>query len=720
MNDLKSSHILLIGESPKPEVGLLEILKSQGRPFIYASSGRESIALLLEYDIFLIIIDINFDSSLGIETALLIRSSDRFKQTPILFLFDINPDPEWQWTPLDLSGPVDYMIKPLNRLIMNHKINLFEGITKKKHTDDALKQSKKELEKANEELFRLTEDLEEAISHANKMAVEAEIATITKSGFLASMSHEIRTPLNAVVGFTDLMMDTGLSPEQKEYIDAIRSASNTFLELINDILDFSKIEAEMVSLENIPFSPEIIIDDVLNTLGMRSYEKNIELAYRIDPDVPQQVCGDPVRLKQILVNLVGNAIKFTSQGGIILKVNRESAPGSECCLHFSISDSGIGIPESKWDKLFQPFSQAAHSTTREFGGTGLGLAISKRLVELMRGRIWIESPNPESMENPGTIFHVRAVFEKSSDLTEDKATAGFDTLKGKRLLVFETNPQILSLMCDTLKDYKMVPVPVQSPGAIVEQIIREKKAGQSISHILLDASLPDTELRDLIGTLRHLKDFHGKIILILKPRINTNTYDFSKDPSIDAWIRKPIKRSVLLGKLADMSEKVEPEKQVDPGPDESQTPSSTLRILLVEDNKINQKVAIKMLNRMGHVALLAENGKQAIDIMDQEEKIDLILMDGQMPVMDGFQATEIIRRRETSSQNGRHIPIIALTANAMKGDRVRYIEAGMDDYIAKPVKTAELEDVIKRVMTKKKEGALVDLSHDIDKDIPEF
>lgn len=476
----------------------------------------------------------------------------------------------------------------------------------------------------------------------------------------------------------------------------------------------------MVSLENITFSPETIIDDVINTLSVRAYEKNLECAYKISPNVPNHIVGDPIRLKQILVNLMGNAIKFTSHGQIILRVNRETAPDSECCLHFSISDSGIGIPESKWNKLFQPFSQASYSTTREFGGTGLGLAISKRLVELMRGRIWIQSPNPESGDHPGAIFHVRAVFGMIKPLLSEKIPETYEILKGKHILVFEKNTTILNILCDTLGDYHMRPVPIEDSGFILQKIIRDHQAGVSFSHILLDADIPVTDLKDLVKSIRELKEFNGKIILMVKPcKGMINSHDFSNDPVIDSWLRKPMKRSTLLSKLSQLPEGPEPEKcdVISHGED---LPKHLFRILLVEDNKINQKVTSKMLSRIGHTVLIADNGLAAVEIMEKEEHFDLILMDGQMPVMDGFKATEIIRRREKSNQGDKRIPIIALTANAMKGDRLRYINAGMDDYIAKPVKSIDLSTVINRVMSKKNDGNLSEHQHESDSDISDF
>jgi signal transduction histidine kinase/ActR/RegA family two-component response regulator len=722
MNETERCHILLIGEPPRPDEQIMDILADQGRSVIYAESGQKAIEFLLEYDISIILIDITGRSSKGIEQARTIRSSERFKPIPIVFLLDRNPAPQWSW-PDPPTGPIDIIIKPLNRFIVNHKLSLLQTITRKSRSERDLITAKKQLEQANAELQRLTEDLEAAITKANKMAVDAEIATISKSSFLASMSHEIRTPLNAVVGFSDLMSETDLNPDQQEYMDAIRSASNIFLELLNDILDFSKIEADMIHLETIPFRPEAVVDDVMGTLAVKAYEKKLELATVIADDVPEKVCGDPVRLKQIIMNLVGNAIKFTPEGEIIIRVKLapEQAGNATCGLHISVADSGIGIPEAQQGKLFQPFCQAAHSTTREFGGTGLGLAISKRLVELMQGSIWIQSPNPESRHLPGTIFHVRALF-KPADVVIDKNKKKWSVPNpnaGYRALVFHRNQAILKVLSHILGSTCKAVLTTDDPDEIVGVLTRERDADQAVTHVFLDDSDGASFVMNLSDMLREKAGYDGRIIIMARPIRNQSLSAQIEASPVDIWLRKPIRRSMILSVFESNRAEAPTQTGTEPRGPDLLVPPASLNILLVEDNIINQKVTQKMLGRLGHRVTIADNGKKAIDLIHLGQDFDLVLMDGQMPVMDGFHATEVIRRREVEDHKDR-LPIIALTANAMKGDRERYIRAGMDDYIAKPVKIASLSKVIGRVIQRKKEGALTGQTLRSHGDVPVF
>ncbi|GAB6094905.1 hypothetical protein JCM14469_11570 [Desulfatiferula olefinivorans] len=705
MTEKEPCHILLIGEPSTPDERITDILADEGRTVIHAQSGLEAIEILLEYDISIIVINITGRSSQGILQARTIRSSERFKPIPIVFLLDRNPAPQWSW-PDPPTGPIDIMIKPLNRFIVNHKLSLLQAIVGKSRSERELIEAKKQLEHANAELQRLTEDLETAISKANKMAVDAEIATISKSSFLASMSHEIRTPLNAVVGFSDLMAETDLNPEQKEYMDAIRSASKIFLELLNDILDFSKIEADMIQLESIPFSPEAVVDDVLGTLAIKAFAKNIELAALIDDDVPKTVLGDPVRLKQVIMNLVGNAIKFTPEGEIVVRVEFASEPTDESVfgLHLSVADSGIGIPEAQQGKLFQPFSQAAHSTTREFGGTGLGLAISKRLVELMQGSIWIQSPNPESHRLPGTVFHVRALFKPAPADKKKQAARSAPSPDG-RVLVFHRSRAILSVLSRMLDSASLSVLTVDTPEAIADTLVRERESGRDVTHVFIDDSDGVSAALNLRDILREKAAYEGRIIIMTRPVRNHSIDGLIDESLMDIRVRKPIRPSVIFPVFSTDKGNDNPEPDRTHRNPDPEAICEPLNILLVEDNIINQKVTEKMLGRLGHQVTIADNGKKAVDLIDQGQRFDLVLMDGQMPVMDGVHATEVIRRRE-ADRGGDRIPIIALTANAMKGDRDRYIHAGMDDYIAKPVKITSLSKVIGRVIQRKKEGSL--------------
>jgi len=853
MSSKTTSHILLFRQE-----GIDDFIRddSFGNPqmvFHLADTASRAIALLFEFNIIAIIMDVDnktqdyFQSA--VRTAGLIRTSERLKQIPIVFLLDNAPHPDLQFNKPG-EGPVDYILKPVNKNILTNKLGLFadldtlkrsninqppvhnpyhqffengpaaflmldkqgyildlntyfikyiakpghdkldyigkhifshtdiihskildmyksilagkqisstdilvsrksigldkyysvsgspllnngeidgiiivyEDISERIEAENDLSRSKNELEKANVELQRMTEDLEKAISKANKMAVEAEIATISKSGFLASMSHEIRTPLNAVVGFTDLMLSTNLTDEQKEYIESIHDSSQTFLGLINDILDFSKIEADRVELENIPFNLELIMDEVLNTTGIRAYEKHIEIAQSINPDVPRHLNGDPIRLKQILINLIGNAVKFTAIGHILIRASLVSSTSTQSVLRFSVSDTGIGIPPNKVERIFQPFSQASGSTTREFGGTGLGLAISKKLAKLMKGSIHVESPNPESHNTPGTIFHVELTF---GILDENQLNPNIvqNPLKEKRTAVLSGDPILLNFYLQIFQDNGMIPVPINAPTQIPEFLSYENSSNGFFHIILIDDTVPLAVIKTTLGLISDNKEFKRKIVLMISPfsKIDQEQFSSYSDCASDVYlIKKPFKLIQLSKLFSDsLIHSSESTTLVTDG-EALPTIDSKLNVLLVEDNNINQKVATKMLKKMGHTVTVANNGKEAIDLLQGNGGFDLILMDGQMPVMDGFRATEIIRINEKSTPGKERMPIIALTANAMKGDREKYLNAGMDDYIAKPVKFSDLSTMLSKTMERKKTGILAQRDPFTHPDVPEF
>jgi CheY-like chemotaxis protein len=492
--------------------------------------------------------------------------------------------------------------------------------------------------------------------------------------------------------------------------------------LINDILDFSKIEANRVELENIPFNLESVMDEVLNTTGIRAYEKRIEIAQRIYPDVPRYLKGDPVRLKQILINLIGNAVKFTAVGHILIRASLVSRTPSETILRFSVSDTGIGIPSNKVERIFQPFSQASGSTTREFGGTGLGLAISKKLAELMKGTIRVESPNPESHKTPGAIFHVDLTFELSNEsfLDQDDVQSA---LKGKRVAVFSYDPALLNFYLQIFQDIGMIPTPITDAAQIPLLLYSENTSKDDFHIILIDDTVALSVIESSFCFNTANNEFRKKIVLMSSPFSKTDQELSSRYPGLSShvsMIKKPFKLS-QLSKLISDSLNHDPETKIPADDEESPaTSDSGFNVLLVEDNTINQKVATKMLKKMGHTVTVANNGKEAIDILQSEKDFDLVLMDGQMPVMDGFRATEIIRINEKSTPGKDRMPIIALTANAMKGDKDKYLSVGMDDYIAKPVKFSDLSTMISKTMERKKAGVLAQHDPFTHPDVPEF
>ncbi|MBL8891516.1 MAG: response regulator [Planctomycetaceae bacterium] len=546
----------------------------------------------------------------------------------------------------------------------------------------------------SQQLQAQTKSLQEANEEISRARDSANQASRAKSDFLANMSHEIRTPMNGIMGLTELVLNTELQAEQRRHLELIQSSADALMTVLNDILDFSKIEANKMTLDPHPFDIRDMLGDALKLFGLRAHHKQIELAFRISSDVPDRVVGDAGRIRQVLVNLVGNAIKFTHEGEVVVSVDAIACDSDACRLKFHVRDTGIGIDKAGLARLFEPFNQADNSTTRKYGGTGLGLTICQRLVHLMGGTLVMESE-----PGVGTSVQFELICQRPLDAATAVALEEQVTLDNVRVLVVDDNSTNRLILKEMLASWHVESVVLESGYEAVPALERAFDEGKPFDLVLMDLQMPDIDGFETTQLIRGSEKAKQTRVMMLSSCDASAFTEQVKEMELSAYLTKPIKQSELLECMLSVLKRGTPNSQrLRARGNDAQGNSATknlrpLKILVAEDNFVNQQLILRVLTKAGHEVNLANHGLEAVEYLARNT-VDIVLMDCQMPNMDGYTATGEIRKAGRTDRSGGRLPIVALTANAMRGDREKCLEAGMDDYASKPIQFAKLFEVM--------------------------